>query len=411
MTLVLRGISLNEQPLSQPLIGRFDERGGTVGRSDGATLTLPDPERMISRLHANVLHRDDDYWLENISAASPILHNGRALSTGMRVILREGDEIRVGGYVLEAAFEDDDASATILRGRTVVPNLKERPATPRSSPSTPEPPPHLASTLAEPLSGSVRSAFAELQGQAQPPAQAQPHGQIPPPGQAQPPGPAPHAPDNAAELWRAFLEGCGVNVPTQAPSPALMKSIGEMLKIAVGGIQSLVTLRARAKSEMQADMTLMQPRNNNPLKFSPDSALALQMILQPAARGFLEGPQALRDALTDLQSHQVGMTAGMRSVFEAVLERLDPGKIEALPDTASVLDRLNPGRRKARLWEIYLEEYRSLREEAQDNFQRYFGEALREAYEAQVRNLDAASDAEDPEPDAGGSLKPKGKPR
>jgi len=185
-----------------------------------------------------------------------------------------------------------------------------------------------------------------------------------------------------------------------------------MLKISVGGIQSLVSMRARAKNEMQADMTMMRPRDNNPLKFSPDSALALQMILKPAARGFLDGPQALRDALTDLQSHQVGMTAGMRSGFEAVLERLDPQKIEALPDTASVLDRLNSGRRKARLWELYLEQYRALREEAQDNFQRYFGEALREAYEAQVRNLDSAPGPNDTQTyPPGGYLKPKGRSR
>ncbi|MEA3177951.1 MAG: hypothetical protein QOI59_1474, partial [Gammaproteobacteria bacterium] len=39
MSLVLQGIALNEEPLSQPLIGRFDERGGTVGRSDNATFT------------------------------------------------------------------------------------------------------------------------------------------------------------------------------------------------------------------------------------------------------------------------------------------------------------------------------------------------------------------------------------
>ncbi len=442
MSLVLRAIALNEEPLSQPLVGRFDERGGTLGRSDGATLTLPDPERMISRLQANVLHRDNEYWLENISAATPILHNGRALSTGMRVILREADEIRIGGYELEAAFENDDASATILRGRTVVPGLKDLPPVPRRAPRpasreqteflpqppepripdpprqrkpgpsperppptpqpayepprpmqsaptrvAPEQPTSMASTLAEPDGDSVRSAFAEMKAQA--PAQSA----------------------QAAMLWRAFLEGAGVDLAADSVATVeQMKSIGEMLKISVSAIQSLVTMRARAKNEMQADMTMMQPRDNNPLKFSPDPTLALQMILKPAARGFLDGPQALRDALADLQSHQVGMTAGMRSVFDAVLERLDPQKIEALPDSGSMLDKLNPGRRKARLWELYVEQYRALCEEAQDNFQRYFGEALREAYEAQVRNLGAGSDQPGSETRPG-YLDPKGKRR
>src|ERR1700736_3967101 len=130
MTLVLRGITLGEEPMSQPLIGRFDERGGTLGRSDDATLTLPDPERLISRIQAQVLHRDEHYWLENLSAASAVLHNGRPVSTGMRVILNEGDELRIGGYALQAAFEDEATSATILRGRTAVPPVHNTPSLP-----------------------------------------------------------------------------------------------------------------------------------------------------------------------------------------------------------------------------------------------------------------------------------------
>jgi predicted component of type VI protein secretion system len=34
-----------------------------------------------------------------------------------RVQLRDGDELRIGGYTLQAAFEHDETSATILRGR------------------------------------------------------------------------------------------------------------------------------------------------------------------------------------------------------------------------------------------------------------------------------------------------------
>ena len=130
MTLLLKGTALNDEPISLPLIGRFDERGGTLGRSETATFRLPDPGRTISRVQAQVLHRDDGYWIENVSAASPILHNGRPLSAGMRVMLREGDDLRIGGYTLQAAFENDATSATILRGRTLITHLESGPAPP-----------------------------------------------------------------------------------------------------------------------------------------------------------------------------------------------------------------------------------------------------------------------------------------
>ena len=133
MTLVLHGTKLNDEPLSQPLIGRFDERGGTIGRSDNATFTLPDPERLISRVQAQILFRDEGYWVEHISSASSTLHNGRPLSAGMRILLSEGDELRIGGYTLAAAFESDEASATVLRGRTVIMQPAGPPTKPRAA--------------------------------------------------------------------------------------------------------------------------------------------------------------------------------------------------------------------------------------------------------------------------------------
>jgi len=133
MTLVLQGTKLNDEPLSQPLIGRFDERGGTIGRSDNATFTLPDPERLISRVQAQILFRDEGYWVEHISSASSTLHNGRPLSAGMRILLSEGDELRIGGYTLAAAFESDEASATVLRGRTVIMQPAGPPTKPRAA--------------------------------------------------------------------------------------------------------------------------------------------------------------------------------------------------------------------------------------------------------------------------------------
>ena len=375
MTLVLHGIALNEEPMSQPLIGRFDERGGTFGRSDTATFTLPDPERMISRVQAQVLYRDDGYWIENVSAASPILHNGRPLSAGMRVMLREGDELRIGGYTLQAAFENDETSATILRGRTVITRREGSDA-------------KIAPAVAQPSSpgGALPDALpsAREAGAAVPPTAL-----------------------SSEALWRGFLEGAGIEAPLpNAPSAELLNTIGTMMRIAVAGIHRLVAMRAMAKDEMQAQMTVIQVRGNNPLKFAPDAVLALQLLLQPPARGFLAGPAALRDALIDLQSHQVGVMAGMRAALEAVLDRFEPAKLEALLTTRSVFDSLRTTHRRARLWEVYLEHYRGLREEAQEDFQRFFGEAFREAYEAQVRSLDAAHDAASPAgPRAGGGAR------
>jgi FHA domain-containing protein len=346
MNLVLQATALNDEPMSQPLVGRFDERGGALGRSDSATFTLPDPERIISRTQAQVVYVDDGYWIENVSTASAILHNGRPLSAGMRIALRAGDELKIGGYTLQAAFEDDATAATILSGRSVVMHVEPG----RTPQQTPPASPHPA------------------------------------------PPPAPAGRSEAAALWRSFLEGAGVETgAASTPSPERLAAIGAMMRILIEGIHTLVGMRTAAKDEMQADLTMIQVRGNNPLKFAPDAQVALQMLLQPPARGFLDGPAALRATMADLQSHEVGVMAGMRAALEAVLDRFAPDKLEAQLTSRSVFDSVLPGHRRARLWELYLEHYRSLREEAQQDFQRLFGAAFREAYLAQVRSLDAAA--------------------
>jgi len=355
MTLVLKGISLNDDPLSNPLVGRFDDRGGEIGRSDHATFTLPDPQRLISRVHARISHAEQAYWIENISSAGQILHNGRPLSSGMRVMLNDGDEVRIGGYRLAVAFEHDATSRTILRGRTTAPIRV------------------VASAPAAARADQAVEAVAPLQA-------------------VEAVMPAAEDPGSGEALWRAFQEGVGLELPLpNGPSPEFFRAAGAMLRIAVSGIHRLISMRAVAKSELHADLTMIQVRGNNPLKFAPDAAIALKMLLQPPMRGFLSGPSALRDAVVDLQSHQVGVMAGMRAALDAVLQRFDPTHLEKRLTSRSMIESLIPSQHQARLWELYLTHYRALSEEAQEDFNRFFGQAFLEAYNAQVQSLEAAA--------------------
>ena len=397
MTLVLRGLSLNEEPLSNPLVGRFDDRGGDIGRSDNATFTLPDPERLISRVHARISHAGHAYWVENVSAAGPILHNGRPLSSGMRVSLSDGDELRIGGYRLTVAFENDETSATILRGRTAQtppraapPVAPPRIGGPALRPAVPEPARAAAPVAEAPVpaapSTTVVAARPAVPARGTKAARARP---------------TTEPVVDAEALWRGFQDGVGVELPLpNGPSPELFSAVGAMLRIAVNGIHRLIGMRAAAKSELHADLTMIQVRGNNPLKFSPDSAIALKMLLQPPVQGFMSGPAALRDAVIDLQSHQVGVMAGMRAALGAVLERFDPVQLETQLSSRSFIDALMPSHRRAKLWELYVEHARALKDEAEDDFNRLFGEAFLEAYNAQVRSLESAGD------DAGGPSAP-----
>ena len=95
-------VSHNRQPVAPPLTAQFDETGGSIGRSDSNLLVLPDPERSISRVHAQVVFRGGAYAIVD-RGSNPVLVNGRAVGNGSEAGLRPGDEVQIGGYLLRVA--------------------------------------------------------------------------------------------------------------------------------------------------------------------------------------------------------------------------------------------------------------------------------------------------------------------
>ena len=190
------------------------------------------------------------------------------------------------------------------------------------------------------------------------------------------------------ELWAAFCEGADVVLdPPLDVTPDLMRVAGSLLRASVAGTLQLMAVRASAKHELRADVTMIQARNNNPLKFSPDARSALEQMLKPPMRGFLAGPEAMTDAMHDLVGHTIGTMAGTRAALEGVLDRFTPQQLEAKLSVNSMLDSVLPMNRKAKLWALYLKHFEAIRGEAQDDFHSLFGRAFLAAYEQQLERL------------------------
>ena len=92
--------SYNGAALPQPLSAQFDEMGGNIGRADNNQLVLPDPERTISRVHAQVVFRNGRYAIID-RGSNPVSVNGRQLGNGQESPLQAGDKVQIGGYQLK----------------------------------------------------------------------------------------------------------------------------------------------------------------------------------------------------------------------------------------------------------------------------------------------------------------------
>ena len=204
-----------------------------------------------------------------------------------------------------------------------------------------------------------------------------------------PPSPGDEAARAERALVRALLEGLGLERwPEERKVDAeTMRRLGALLRVAVQGTIDLLRTRALIKSEVQAQMTMIVSRDNNPLKFSPNAEAALAHLLGPAQRGFMSANAAMEDAYRDLVAHQFGFTAGTRAALADVLSRFDPSKLEARLASKSMLDALLPAHRKARLWDLFTERFAQISAEAEDDFQRLLGKEFLRAYEEQVAKL------------------------
>ena len=91
--------SFNGQPSASALSASFDELGGTIGRADSNQLVLPDPDRTISRVHAQIAFRSGGFVVID-RGSDPVLLNGKPVGSGREQPIEQGDELQIGGYVM-----------------------------------------------------------------------------------------------------------------------------------------------------------------------------------------------------------------------------------------------------------------------------------------------------------------------
>ncbi|PWF49272.1 type VI secretion system-associated FHA domain protein TagH [Massilia glaciei] len=402
---------------SVPVSALFGRERKTIGRRNDNFLVLPDPAHEVSRFQAAVWSDNSGHFMINLSDATPIYINGQEFIAGNESAIRAGDRILIGRYLLEvqkvADEAGDGAEPQISTPDAAAAQPPRQPSAPAPAPAAEPPqvlPLELLATQVEHTLILSTDEVASLMAQAAPAAQAPPAAApdpleaafVMPEAEPEPePGPA-HAgaagaradgapPESAdlAALKAAFLRGA--RIPRDAISaewtPELMELLGKLMAGSVQGAIDLLTLRSLVKQVVKADVTQVVVRNNNPLKFFPDSQTVLTQMLRKKMPGFMEPLEAIDDAYHDLRGHQMGVVAGTRASMDAMMQRLDPDKLDAGLEAPSALDGLMPSRRKAMLWDLYVQSYEAIAGDAQDNFKTLFGADFLAAYEKEVENF------------------------
>ena len=135
-------------------------------------------------------------------------------------------------------------------------------------------------------------------------------------------------------------------------------------------------------------MTQMRAMENNLLKTSVSTADALVNLFVNQNAAFLGAAESFAEGFEDIKAHQMAMMAGMRAAFDSMLTRFDPEELERRFEkrkSKSMLRLSSSGQ----YWDMYRDLYDDMTQDADENFQRLFGEEFARAYEDQMQRLTA----------------------
>ncbi len=417
MTLTLKIDNYDVLQDGGPTFVTVSGKGLQIGRSTSMDWTLPDPERHISSHHFSVEFRDNAYFLVDTSTNGVFLDGQRHRIDGAHQ-LATGDRFQVGHYYIVATVEGGVPKATGFTATAGAPAAAPAPLAPvaddhdpwsMGAPATPidpiaKPPrdpfadfsqdfivnPH--APAASPPPPAQTPAAPDTSGSASPFDDAPPAsgGFAPTPAAPAPtPAPAPAAPGAATgNVLAAFCEGAGLPAGSYgaADAEALARELGRTMRVAAQELMAMLQDRASAKKFTRGgERTMMGNTENNPLKFLPDAAQALEvMFLQPRP-GFMEGGQGVDSALKDVRTHQMAVFAAIQPALIQLLADIAPEAIEEDAGSGGLLS--GGGKRKA--WDTFVERW-DAKVGGHENgmlgaFLAHFAEAYREAVKSAKR--------------------------
>lgn len=424
MPLILDLINAEGQSSAQKSSVTFRNAGGTIGRADSATWMLTDRSRHISGVHAEISYEEGVYYLTDRSTNGiyDVAKNAR-LQKNEDYPITHGDRFRMGSFIFKArVLQDADHFEHQIMGEpssvsALIPDDEFLDTDPLAMLNAPEIPsedfelgefsvrrddnfalnesfddldePFLSPTLASvPLAQEEQAMLAALDISNPIPVRPVP---LKPEKTGSPVAGSPasaHAPDSAQRVLQVLGSAMDFDFGklTQDELDSVLQNLGVLTKHAVQGLQQVLRTRADIKNKLRLGSTMVQESGNNPLKLSGNYTQTLNCMLLGQI-GYLSGPQAVRQALKDIQAHQVSSFAASRTILDSVFEQFSPTQLVYRFETAGKPGKW--GSKDAYYWQQYQLHHQKMSGD-QEWRQSQFIKDYARVYEEQEQYINAA---------------------
>lgn len=191
--------------------------------------------------------------------------------------------------------------------------------------------------------------------------------------------------DDAARAFLRAAMGADLDVPP-GEMVATLSRMGHVMRVLIHGVREILMTRTSIKSEFRIEQTRIGVGGNNPLKFSVSPEQAVEAMIRPSTRGYMDATDAARQAMEDIKAHEVAMMTGMEAALKGVLACLAPSALEGQIQVSGGMGSLLKGK-KARYWEVYEQMYAEISDQAGQDFHELFAREFARAYRDQLERL------------------------
>jgi predicted component of type VI protein secretion system len=371
MALRLEIISDQRKELGDRAQKVFSAEGGAIGRASDNAWQLPDPHRYLSGHHIRIRVKDGQYVLEDTST-NGVFVNGSQAALGKRKshVLKQGDTLRLGEYLIRAHIEHVEVKAnlsgSLVAVDRVIPLSNPLQPAPGSDPDDLDSSLQLESLFTGDASGLVALpiGFDDLLPEEKPArgragTRARMDVNAPPP-----------LFDLRSGL-QTLCRGAGVEVnrlPLEADTRMLLLA-GQLLRETVLGLQDIVRVQRAFQQQNQID--LPAPDVDGP---APDSAAANEFLLHLLVgheNHEFDAVLLLRTYFAGARRHDAALRCALPEAVQAFLSHLDPDSISS---------RAAARGSESGSWDMYGEIFRTLTQSPDGQLPHLFAESLAQGY-------------------------------
>lgn len=386
----------------------FDKEGGIIGSSAEADWILTSRNHVILDRHCSITIIDNQYCLIDHSGRTYMNHANMPLEPEQPVSLGKDDVVTIGDYtikmqLLNPQHEDDplyfhkqnlsSIFTNELKGQDIIPeNSEER----------------QGSEHLDPLSALKNNIYNHppLMNSSDSDSEYHLDAVI---GMGSSDHEANYGDNDAYDYQKALPSNGGNDFEHLAMSPLtkglnvklnhcndtgemqyIAEEIGESLKEAIQGLLMLNRLNAN-NSNSVTDRSF-QPIIDNPLKMGLSYEETVHLMLDSkTSLVHLSAPAAIKESLETLANHQKAVHDAIDQALLKILESLSPDRL---------MDRFNYYRsarnlpnddRESWAWKMYQAYYQELSSSRQSGFKKLFWEIFEQAYDREMRTLQASN--------------------